>query len=82
MQFVWSLVLVLSIASSARAVEIFTVNERAPTQPIFANGLDVYGRDAKCRACHALLKALNENLIHPSPPCARNPAQSTGRTTI
>lgn len=63
MRFVWSLVLVLSLASSARAVEIFTANERAPTQPIFANGLDVYGRDAKCRACHALLKALNENLI-------------------
>ena len=61
-----------------RAVDVVRANDRAPSNPIFPNGLDVFGRDARCRACHALVNALNENLI---PSIAAERAKPASRAT-
>lgn len=46
------------------ALDVVRVDQPSPTtNAVFANGLDAYGRDAACRACHAVIRALNENLI-------------------
>ena len=57
------LVLLLALCSTVNAVEIVTANERAPRNTMLANGIDVYGRDVRCRACHAILNALNAQLV-------------------
>ena len=76
----WSLLLLLSALSASRvgAVELVQSNERAPRARVFANGLDAFGRDASCRACHALLNALNENLI---PSIAAERAKPASKST-
>ena len=58
-----NLVLFSFLFSTARAVEIITSNERAPRNKIFDNGVDVYGRDVRCRTCHAIINALNAQLV-------------------
>ena len=49
---------------SVDAVQVVQRPLDAPTEaPIFANGKDVFGRDARCRTCHALLNTLNPRLV-------------------
>ena len=71
-------VLAFALFARARAVDVVRANDRAPVNQIFPNGLDVFGRDAACRACHALVNALNDNLI---PSIAAERAKPASRAT-
>ncbi|CEF99962.1 unnamed product [Ostreococcus tauri] len=59
------LILTLFPLPRANALEVVTTQrtDNPSVNRVFANGLDAFGRDATCRACHALTRALNDNLI-------------------
>ena len=63
----WVAAFALMCATRLRGVDAVQVVQRpldAPAEaPRFANGKDVFGRDARCRTCHALLNTLNPRLV-------------------
>lgn len=67
--FVWWVTAVALFCLSPRlpnvgAVQVVQRPIDAPAEaPRFANGKDVFGRDARCRTCHALLNTLNPRLV-------------------
>ena len=63
----WIAAFALVCATRPRGIDAVQVVQRpldAPADaPRFANGKDVFGRDARCRTCHALLNTLNPRLV-------------------